>query len=186
RRPVVKLRDSRAGTVVAEHEKRTRLTDERHPVVSHPVVPERAARRDVEAPPVLRLSGEVVGVGKHEEVLLVAVFLFNRGIRPADHLQVHDLVALANRGRRFALRGIEVEFDAERNPHGSEGIALLVGFHVEVERAAWLVVETRTTEKQAASERGAAEHEADYRRDWSGREDLNLRPHGPEPCALPS
>ena len=21
---------------------------------------------------------------------------------------------------------------------------------------------------------------------WSGREDLNLRPHGPEPCALPS
>ena len=21
--------------------------------------------------------------------------------------------------------------------------------------------------------------------DWSGREDLNLRPHGPEPCALP-
>jgi cytochrome c biogenesis protein CcmG/thiol:disulfide interchange protein DsbE len=24
------------------------------------------------------------------------------------------------------------------------------------------------------------------RREWSGREDLNLRPHGPEPCALPS
>ena len=22
--------------------------------------------------------------------------------------------------------------------------------------------------------------------EWSGREDLNLRPHGPEPCALPS
>src|SRR5687767_14707254 len=24
------------------------------------------------------------------------------------------------------------------------------------------------------------------REGWSGREDLNLRPHGPEPCALPS
>ncbi len=29
------------------------------------------------------------------------------------------------------------------------------------------------------------EHDASYRKDWSGREDLNLRPPGPEPGALP-
>ena len=47
----------------------------------------------------------------------------------------------------------------------------------EWERAArrWL----GPARNDVSSEEGAG-------RIWSGREDLNLRPHGPEPCALPS
>src|ERR1700745_2888922 len=30
-----------------------------------------------------------------------------------------------------------------------------------------------------------SDHDVSYRKDWSGREDLNLRPPGPEPGALP-
>jgi integrase len=32
---------------------------------------------------------------------------------------------------------------------------------------------------------GESDHDVSYRKDWSGREDLNLRPPGPEPGALP-
>jgi hypothetical protein len=37
-----------------------------------------------------------------------------------------------------------------------------------------------TTQRLARSD-----HDVSYGKDWSGREDLNLRPPGPEPGALP-
>ena len=41
------------------------------------------------------------------------------------------------------------------------------------------------TNYDTAQPSSEGEHELSYGKDWSGREDLNLRPPGPEPGALP-
>jgi len=41
------------------------------------------------------------------------------------------------------------------------------------------------TNNDTRSTSGESDYDLNYRKDWSGREDLNLRPPGPEPGALP-
>ena len=60
----------------------------------------------------------------------------------------------------------------------AEGVVLSSQMHA-------LVLVDRAGAPLAPREGGEGSGESGGDRDWSGREDLNLRPHGPEPCALP-